>query len=109
MLGAQSPLAQHVISGDLNRLSEPAVKQRVVQWEGLGQTCRKEKQESKMRRSGRKRQEGSDGRGKGTGVKYQSHRNTDLISFSGSSEQVCLKWLHPPAFVPGSKTTDASI
>lgn len=35
MLGTQSPLAQHVISGDLNRLGEPAVEQRVVQWEGL--------------------------------------------------------------------------
>lgn len=35
MLGAQSPLAQHVISSDLDRLCEPAVEQRVVQWEGL--------------------------------------------------------------------------
>lgn len=35
MLGAQSPLAQHVIRSDLNRLGEPAVEQRVVQWEGL--------------------------------------------------------------------------
>lgn len=35
MLGPQSPLAEHVISGDLDRLGEPAVEQRVVQWEGL--------------------------------------------------------------------------
>lgn len=35
VLGTQSPLAQHVISGDLNRLGEPAVEQRVVQREGL--------------------------------------------------------------------------
>lgn len=35
MLGAQSPLAQHVICSDLNRLGEPAVEQRVVQREGL--------------------------------------------------------------------------
>jgi len=35
MLVAQSPLAQHVVSGDLNRLGKPAVEQRVVQWKGL--------------------------------------------------------------------------
>lgn len=38
MLGTQSPLAQHVVSGDLNRLGEPAVEQRVVQREWLWQT-----------------------------------------------------------------------
>lgn len=35
MLGAQSPLAQHVVRSDLNGLSEPAVEQGVVQREGL--------------------------------------------------------------------------
>ncbi len=43
MLGTQSPLAQHVISGDLNRLGEPAVEQRVVQREGFWQTWGKGK------------------------------------------------------------------
>lgn len=36
MLGPQSPLAQHVVSSDLDRLGEPAVKQGLIQ--GLGQT-----------------------------------------------------------------------
>lgn len=35
VLGAQGPLAQHVIGGDLNRLGEPAVEQRVAQREGF--------------------------------------------------------------------------
>lgn len=72
MLGAQSPLAQHVISGDLNRLGEPAVKQRVVQWEGLGQTCGKEKgqkQEDMLRRGGTKMEEGDGRRFKVSNVK----------------------------------------
>lgn len=34
----QGPLAQHVVSRDLHRLGQPAVKQRVVQREGLGET-----------------------------------------------------------------------
>lgn len=35
MLGPKSPLAQHVVSSDLDRLGEPAVKQRLIQGEGL--------------------------------------------------------------------------
>jgi len=42
VLRAQSPPAEHVVSGDLNRLGQPAVKQGLVQREGLWQTCRGE-------------------------------------------------------------------
>lgn len=38
MLGPESPLAQHVVSSDLDRLGQPAVKQGLIQGEGLGQT-----------------------------------------------------------------------
>lgn len=35
MLGPKSPLAQHVVSSDLDRLGQPAVKQGLIQREGL--------------------------------------------------------------------------
>lgn len=38
VLGPKGPLAQHVVSSDLDRLGEPAVKQGLVQGEGLRQT-----------------------------------------------------------------------
>lgn len=41
-LSGERPLAQHVICSDVNRLSQPAVKQRTVQREGFGETCGKD-------------------------------------------------------------------
>lgn len=38
MLGPKSPLAQHVVSSDLDRLGEPALKQGLIQGEGPRQT-----------------------------------------------------------------------